>query len=220
MTIASERRFYDWNSTALTGDVRRWHDAPATNFGWMLYADSDALSTARRFSATETTTAENRPHMDVTFTLPGFPVSHRMNFLNTYFDGNLFIDNLADSDNDTLNEISEYAFNTNPGVTDDAQTFFHVDIDSETGVGTATFTRDPRAVDLTYELEFSTDLENWSTVTTSAAGDPPVNGENATTSERALLGHYPAKAVTTEVTTDAPVSYFRLRLTLEPIAIP
>ncbi|MDG2124377.1 MAG: PQQ-dependent sugar dehydrogenase [Verrucomicrobiales bacterium] len=220
VTIASERRFYDWKSPALTSDVRGWHDAPATNFGWMLYADSDTPSTARRFSAAETSTTANRPHMDVTFTRPGFPDSHRINFLNTYFGGNLFIDDLADSDRDTLNELSEYAFNANPRVADDPQTFFHVDVDPGTGAVTATFTRDPRAVDLTYELESSTDLVTWSTVATSTAGQPAVATANSTTGETALLGHYPTKAVTTAVTTSSTVTYFRLRLTLDPIAIP
>jgi len=53
----------------------------------------------------------------------------------------------------------------------------------------ATFRRDPRAIDLTYELQVSEDLMTWNTVVTSALGGTPTG--DAFVSESAISGESP-----------------------------
>jgi hypothetical protein len=64
---------YVWNSTAsLIEDVQNWLDHPETNFGWMLKnADETTPATFRGFYSSQTATAGLRPHLAVSFSLPG-----------------------------------------------------------------------------------------------------------------------------------------------------
>ena len=56
------------SNTALVADVQGWLDNPAGNFGWILLANEDALS-ARRFSSREHANADNRPMLEVEYTM-------------------------------------------------------------------------------------------------------------------------------------------------------
>jgi hypothetical protein len=64
---------YVWNSTdALVDDVQEWLDDPQANFGWLLKnADEVTPATFRGFYSRQTATAELRPHLTVSFSLPG-----------------------------------------------------------------------------------------------------------------------------------------------------
>ncbi|QDT71580.1 PEP-CTERM sorting domain-containing protein [Lacipirellula limnantheis] len=64
---------YVWNSTdALIDDVQGWLDAPQSNFGWMLKnADEVTPATFRGFYSSQTATPQLRPHLTVSFSLPG-----------------------------------------------------------------------------------------------------------------------------------------------------
>lgn len=64
---------YVWDSTdAMVDDVQGWLDAPQSNFGWMLKnADEATPATFRGFYSSQTATAELRPHLAVSFSLPG-----------------------------------------------------------------------------------------------------------------------------------------------------
>lgn len=64
---------YVWNSTdALIDDVQGWLDAPQSNFGWMLKnADEVTPATFRGFYSSQTATPQLRPHLAVSFSLPG-----------------------------------------------------------------------------------------------------------------------------------------------------
>ena len=64
---------YVWESTdAMVEDVQGWIDNPQSNFGWMLKnADEVTPATFRGFYSSQTATAELRPHLTVSFSLPG-----------------------------------------------------------------------------------------------------------------------------------------------------
>jgi len=61
---------YAWSGSGLVADVQSWVDAPATNFGWILFGDESAPITAKRFETRETNTASQRPHLIITFAPP------------------------------------------------------------------------------------------------------------------------------------------------------
>lgn len=59
-------------SPGLVADVTAWRNNPATNFGWLLKANSETTSyTARRLDSRQSPTIVNRPVLIVTYLLPG-----------------------------------------------------------------------------------------------------------------------------------------------------
>jgi hypothetical protein len=84
-------------------------------------------------------------------------------------------------------------------------------------VVTITFRRDPRAVDLTYALETSSDLLNWSTppIVQSVAGGIPTGTGYVTESD--IFAEAPIRLVTAQETMTTPAKKFvRLRITKLP----
>lgn len=61
---------YSWTSMALTADVQRWLDRPATAHGWILIGRESASTTAKRFDSRENPTPSVRPRLLVTYTPP------------------------------------------------------------------------------------------------------------------------------------------------------
>jgi len=55
----------------LVADVQAWVQAPASNHGWLLLAQSEStLRTARHFATREAVAADSRPRLTVTYTVP------------------------------------------------------------------------------------------------------------------------------------------------------
>lgn len=63
---------YSWPSTpALIGDVQRWFDDPATNYGWMLVNNDEiAATTFRAFYSRDVATADFFPMLTINFATP------------------------------------------------------------------------------------------------------------------------------------------------------
>ncbi|MFM2168103.1 MAG: hypothetical protein RIS79_2474, partial [Verrucomicrobiota bacterium] len=81
---------------------------------------------------------------------------------------------------------------------------------------TATFRRDPRAADLTYELQASDDLVQWDTVLTSTGGNTPTG--SAFVSDTAIAGESPMRLVTAQglIPGLETRSFIRLKITRTP----
>ena len=191
--IALTLGFYDWTSATLAADVKRWLDTPANNFGWILRTDSSALGTARRFSSGEASVTNNRPELNIDYTVPDPIPTHRENWLELYYPGDDFPGDLSNEDDDQNNALIEYGVGTNPNVNDAdplVSTF-----DSDTGDLTICFVRDPRATDLTYVLQVSIDIESWMDVASSGAGSSTTGNGGAGIVESNILGQHPLKKV-------------------------
>lgn len=79
----------------------------------------------------------------------------------------------GDADSDRIGNLLEYAWNLNPTTPQSLGDFYGVSNDAQAGFTTIVFRRDPRATDLTYVLETSSDLAQWYPVVTSSAGGVP-----------------------------------------------
>jgi hypothetical protein len=65
---------YSWSGPGLVADVQAWLDGTAPNYGWMLKANFDFLtSTAKRWASRESTTASWRPTLVVEYTVVPAP---------------------------------------------------------------------------------------------------------------------------------------------------
>lgn len=66
---------YTWGSTAaMVADVQSWLDAPAGNNGYLLLGNEVVDGSAKRFETRESTSANNRPQLIVTYTPPSVGV--------------------------------------------------------------------------------------------------------------------------------------------------
>jgi hypothetical protein len=80
------------------------------------------------------------------------------------------VDDAADLDGDSIANLIEYAFGFSPLAQNPPGAGFQVST-APAGANTTltiTFRRDPRAVDLTYVLQTSSDLINWTTIAQSS----------------------------------------------------
>jgi hypothetical protein len=68
-SISSAFQKYSWSGAGMVEDVQAWVTNPATNFGWILRGNETGSSTALRFNTRETSIADNRPQLSVTFTV-------------------------------------------------------------------------------------------------------------------------------------------------------
>ncbi len=57
---------YAWSSEGLVDDVQRWLEDPASNFGWILIGEEEALRVAKRFGSREGDESD-RPTLRVTY---------------------------------------------------------------------------------------------------------------------------------------------------------
>lgn len=62
--------FYNWSGDGMVANVQSWLDNPSSNFGWMMKAPETSVGNAKRFDARESSVAEFRPKMVVTYTIP------------------------------------------------------------------------------------------------------------------------------------------------------
>lgn len=148
-------------------------------------------------------------------------------WLTTHFPALLtgqYLDPEGDTDGDGIGNQIEYGYGFSPLVPNaGAETLFTTATSS--GVSgsvdfTVTFRRSPAATDLTYRLQTSGDLVNWTTIATSTAENPAI-GQNGGTvvSDTEIGGQAPQRLVTVtrNLTKPAGARHFtRLHTSREP----
>lgn len=183
---------YTWTSAGLAADVQTWLDQPATNFGWILRGD-ETVASAKVFGARHGATG---PSLEVRYR-PG--PTRRETWEGQYFLTGQFIPADGDSDSDRIPALLEYAWDLNPSTAQNLADFFQVQIGPNSA--TIVFRRDPRATDLNYVLETSTNLTSWDPVVTSTAGAAPTG--SAFVSEASD----PANTATRRVSASIPIDH-------------
>lgn len=164
-----------FTNAQLAVDVQSWIDNPPSNYGWCLRGPENDLLVARRFTSRNSTNASQRPRLVLQYAFIRPPQPHFESWLATHFPNEpigFFLDEEADLDNDGISNRHEYAFGLSPVVADENSGFT---VSTLPGGGSntlhrLTFRRDSAATDLTYQLQTSPDLINWTTVATSIAG--------------------------------------------------
>jgi hypothetical protein len=194
-------------------DVQGWLANPASNFGWILIGDETQDATAKMYASGEDFFPANHPKLIVDF-LSAPPPTRRESWLQQYFPVGHFVDDFADLEGDSLSNQLEYAFAFSPLAANSPGAGFNaVAIPSGALIQfTMTFRRDPRATDLTYQLQTSPDLVTWTTVVSSAGG--AVSSGPRFISETDVAGESPIKLVTGRETLSNTIGkrFARLRI--------
>ena len=216
-TVAAEAA-YVWTSPQLANDVNAWLAAPSSNFGWMLKADVESAGTsAKRFHSRETTTSTgtipNRPSLTVNY-VPAPLLSRRKTWELANFYIGEFISDTGDTDRDGIRDLIEYAWGFPAKTANLLAAGLSTNGAAVAGGGAlqVTFRRDPLATDLTYELQISSNLTAWTTITTSTAGGTPTG--TGFVSDAAIAGESPYRTVTVVDPAPGPSQrYVRLKVT-------
>jgi hypothetical protein len=66
-TSVSGVAVYEWTSATMVADVQDWLDNPGNDFGWILFGDETAPTTAKRFATRQNSTVAARPQLLVTY---------------------------------------------------------------------------------------------------------------------------------------------------------
>ena len=181
---------YTWTHQ-LFGDVRSWLANPSSNQGWILIGNEGVIGTAKQFESRESAAPSVRPRLTITH-VPPTPFE---TWLATYFPGlptggffdpdgerdvridydrNGTTDLLILTDKDGFKHQIEYAYGFSPLVADAPGSDNFTSIMAPGAAGstdlTLTFRRNSAATDLTYQLQVSSDLTNWTTVAQSSGG--------------------------------------------------
>jgi glucose/arabinose dehydrogenase len=165
---------YSWSSGGLAADVAQWAANPGANHGWILRGNETNPS-AKRIHSRESAEAAARPRLTVTYQADT-TLTRRQVWERTHFQVGQFIDPLVDLDGDRIPTLLEYAWDLNPHSPDEIPPHYDVSFDQTTGSANVMFRRDPRAIDLRYALEISSDLRTWTSVAVSEAGNIPTGG--------------------------------------------
>ncbi|MBB5032189.1 PQQ-dependent sugar dehydrogenase [Prosthecobacter vanneervenii] len=212
-TVGTALGSYVWSSQQMGADVQGWLTTPASNFGWILVGDESASATARVFTSREGS-ASLQPKLVVSYNPVAPPLSRRDSWLRQYYPTpGTYVDDNADPDNDGVANLVEYAFAFSPLSANSASAGLQAGVSAAAGNTTFTlvFRRDPRATDLTYQMQTSDDLVTWSTITQSSAGGAP-SGTGFVT-ETDAPGESPVKNVTAAETLSVnPRRFARLRI--------
>lgn len=204
---------YTWTSLQMATDVQGWLGTPGNNFGWVLVGDESASSTARVFNSREGTSAV-QPKLVVSYNPTAPALNRRETWLRQYFPtAGTFVDDSADADGDGIANVVEYAYAFSPLSSNSAGAGMQAAATTAGGstTFTITFRRDPRATDLTYQVQTSDDLVVWNTITQSASGAAPSG--SGFVSESDVSGEAPVKNVTaSETLSGSPRRFARLRL--------
>ena len=193
----------------MAADLQGWVNSAATNFGWILLGDEVTNPSARRFDSRESAPAGLRPALAVSYNPVPPPLSRRESWLRQYFPTpGTYVDDFADLNGDGLVTQMEYAFALSPLAVNPPAAGLQISTtpSGASTILTATFRRDPRATDLTYLLQASSDLATWSTIVQSAAGAIPTG--SAFAAEADAPGEAPVKIVTAQETLPAGTTRF------------
>jgi len=205
--------FYAWTSSQMVTDVQAWMTTPSANFGWLLIGDETTTLTARRFDSRESA-AGVQPALQLTYAFAP-SLSRRETWLQQYFTPvGTFVSDTGDANGNGVSNLLEYAYSYSPVAANSSSPGFQTSV-STSGTTTTymmTFRRDPRAVDLTYQLQTSDDLAHWTTVVQSVGGTSPTG--TAFVSEADAPSEAPVKVVTAVETLSSSVKHFsRLQIT-------
>lgn len=205
-SVGTTSGFYTWSSAQLAADVAYWLGTPAKNYGWLLVGDETTLQTVRRFDSRESA-ASVQPALQITYLAA--PLTWRETWLRQYFSPiGTYVADLADPNGDGINNLLAYAFALSPLVPNPPGSGSQVTVTSD-GINdtfTITFLRDPRAADLTYQLQTSTDLVTWTTITQSTGG--AVSSGPGFVSENVATGQAPVIVVTARQMLPVPAKCF------------
>jgi glucose/arabinose dehydrogenase len=197
---------YTFNDAPLADDVRSWIANPSQNFGWILISENVA-GCAKQFASGEDPTAAFRPKLTINYkSAPA--LTRREQWLQQYFFVGQFVDDFADNDGDGFSNGVEYAAAASPIVATPNSPPMQINAvkAGATTTFTITFRRDPRATDLTYRLQTSSDLTNWTTVVQSIGGGAPTG--SAFVSDIEISGEAPVRIVTARETVGAEAKRF------------
>jgi len=177
----------------LAVDVQRWVSDPDANFGWILLGDEVTLKTAKRFYSKDMTTASLRPKLTMNYTPHSAPAGQPFqDWLATHYPAHLrgqWVDPDGDEDGDGIKSQIEYAYGFSPHSYDPEDNFSFSQVAgpaSSTDL-TVTFRRDESATDLTYLLQISSNLIDWTTIAESTAGAAPIGQNGGSINSDALL---------------------------------
>ncbi|MFZ2277075.1 MAG: PQQ-dependent sugar dehydrogenase [Prosthecobacter sp.] len=212
-TVGTTLGSYSWSSQQMAADVQSWFGTPANNFGWILVGDESTTSTARGFNSREGS-ASVQPKLVISYNPVAPALNRRDAWLRQYYPTpGTFLDDNADADGDGITNLFEYAFAFSPLSANGSGAGMQAGAATAgvTTTFTITFRRDPRATDLTYQMQTSDDLVVWNTITQSAAGATPSGA--GFVSESDAPGEAPVKNVTVSETLSGNTRRFaRLRL--------
>jgi glucose/arabinose dehydrogenase len=171
----------------MTGDAHAWVTAPSSNFGWLLRSDEGSTATTKTLASREDADTTKRPTLTLVYAGPF------EKWLAQYFPSQLtgqWVDPSGDLDGDGIPNQIEYAYGFSP-LTYDTQNGLDPSFSHPSG-GNATLTtnflRDSAATDLTYRLEISGDLINWTPIATSLGGAATVGQNGGTVTAESLIG--------------------------------
>lgn len=207
---------HTWEGPQMVQDIHQWMNAPATNHGWLLRSDEGLVGQAKQFASRESAPGD-RP------TLTLIPAIGYEAFLATHFPSRRtgeFLDPAGDVDGDGIAHQIEYAYGLNPVVFDAEDDFEVVSGPFVAGTRDVTirFRRDTAAVDLTYRLQFGSNLADWTTLAESAHGAAVVGHNGGTVeSETVLSGSLRRVTIAVSLTGDeAQRHFFRLAVQRQP----
>ena len=207
-----------WTSSQMATDVQGWVTTPASNFGWLLKNSTEAFHavSAVRIDSGETPFGAP-PLLRVTYA-GAPPLTRRETWLQQYFEVGHFVDDLADLEGDGIVNLFEYGYGFSPNAVSAPGLQITAQTVGPNTVFTITFRRDPRATDLTYTLEATSDLTNalsWSGVVQSAGGAAPFGDDFI--SEADAPSESPIKIVTAQEIVPSPAKrWVRLRIQRAP----
>ena len=216
-TVGVAPGYYTWSATSqMMGDIQNWLNTPSTNNGWLLVGAETTKSSVRRFDSM--TSAPNlKPALQVTYLTAG-QLTWRQTWLQQYFTPvGTYVNDQTDSTGDGLNNLLDYAYGYSPlvanrgyaqGIASPPIAGMQTSLTSSGGndTYTMTFLRDPRATDLTYQLQSSDDLVLWTTITQSTGGGVPTG--SAYVSDIVSPVAAPVRVVTAVETLPAPAKHF------------
>lgn len=206
---------HTWGPTAqLLADVQGWIDAPSSNAGWILVGDEVTDTTSCQFHSKDS--FGQAPSLEITYGIAP-ELTRRESWLQQYFLVGQFVDDLTDLEGDGIVNLLEYAYGLSPLGANPSGTGLQVSsaIEGANTIFTISFRRDPRAVDLTYTLQTSSDLVNWSDIVQVVGGGPPSG--SGLLSEGEIAGEEPIILVTAQETFPTFTKRFaRLRVVRTP----
>ena len=191
----------------MLADIQGWLVTPSANYGWLLIGDETIAQTVRRFDSRESASGL-QPALQITYIAPP-PLTWRETWLQTYFSPiGVYVADLADPNGDGISNVMAYALALSPTAVNPPGSGLQVAITSDgtNDIFTITFRRDPRATDLTYQLQTSDELFNWTTIVQSASGATPTGV--GFISESDAPGQGPVKIVTAREVLPTPANRF------------
>ncbi len=159
-----------WTGAGVVADVAFWHTNGFANAGWIVLGEEGVDSSAKRFASRESSTVADRPELSVTFQALPAPLTRRQQWQRAHFLRGQFVDDLQDLEGDRAPNLLEYAFDQDPDAANVASETLWVTGD------VAHFLRDPRATDLTYQLETGGVPDGLTTVIATSAGGAAATG--------------------------------------------